>query len=244
MARLFALGYGAWLKRVALTAALIGGASTALSHRLLASGAMSEHVEVSAPILPRVSVLYPAEGNAFPQTQAGVASLAHDAALTFDFLLSACPTTHPEIVVAGPHDPPPSPAQNATNFEALAKCAYNDFVSKPYWIPAVVAQVDGCGTELGTGWHLISEDDVNSLTEADAQALADALSTPNAGSFFGNFYFSLHVWVRGSDGTLMRGDLSPGASPRLSTLPVAATSTTHYESDLALRCIRRTLIAD
>jgi hypothetical protein len=35
-------------------------------------------------------------------------------------------------------------------------------------------------------------------------------------------YFSLHVWVRGNDGSLKRGDLSPGVSARVSTLPVAA----------------------
>lgn len=244
MSRHFLMGYGAWLKRVALTSLVLGGASLAVSPRLRASGTMSEHVEVSAPILPRVSVLYPAEGNAFPQTSAGVAALAHDAALTFDFLLAACPATHPEIVVPGPNDPPTTPAQNATNFEALANCAYSDFVSKPYWIPAVVDQVDLCGTELGTGWHLISEDDVISLTQADMQAMADALTTPNSTTFFGNFYFSLHVWVRGTDGSLMRGDLSPGASTRISSLPVTASSTVHYESDLALRCIRRTMVAN
>jgi hypothetical protein len=48
--------------------------------------------------------------------------------------------------------------------------------------------------------------------------------------------------VRGSDGSLKRGDLSPGVSSRVSELPVAASSTSHYESDLALRCIRRSVV--
>lgn len=202
-----------------------------------------ELVEISAPILPRVSVLYPAEGSNFPQTTADQATLAHDAALTFDFLLPTCAASHPgTIVIPGPGDPPTTPAQNAANFEAIANCAYTDFVSKPYWIPALVDQIDICGTELGTDWHLISEADVSSLSDADLQTITDALSTPNASSYFGNFYFSLHVWVRAADGTLQRGDLSPGVTTRLSVLPVAMTSTTHYESDLSLRCIRRTLI--
>ena len=229
--------------KMMLVADAAAGASVALVPRLRASnGAVVEQVEISAPILPRVSVLYPAEGASFPQTSAAVAALSHDAALTFDFLLGICPATHPGITVPGPNDPPTTPAQNAANFEALASCAYTDFVSKPYWIPALVDQVDICGTELGPTWRLITEEDVNSLTDADAQTLADALSTPNAGSFFGNFYFSLHVWVRGTDGSLKRGDLSPGASPRVTALPVDGTSTTHYESDLGLRCTRTTVV--
>lgn len=228
--------------RVAMLALAVAVASVAIAPRLRASGAVVEQIEISAPILPRVSVLYPAEGANFPTTPAALATLAHDAALTFDFLLGVCPANHPNIVVPGPNDPPTTPAQNASNFEALATCAYNDYVSKPYWIPALVDQVDICATELGAAFHLITEADVNSLTEADAQVLADALSTPNSGGFFGNFYFSLHVWVRGTDGTLKRGDLSPGASPRVTALPIAATSTTHYESDLGLRCIRSTVV--
>jgi hypothetical protein len=234
---------GRWPVRMTWVALAGVGVSIALVPRLHASGsAIVEQVEISAPILPRVSVLYPAEGANFPRASADIATLAHDAALTFDFLLGICPATHAGITIPGPGDPPTTPAQNAANFEALANCAYTDFVSKPYWIPALVDQVDICGTELGPTWHLIGEDDVNNLTETDAQALADALSTPNAGSFFGNFYFSLHVWVRGTDGSLKRGDLSPGASPRVTALPAAATSTTHYESDLGLRCIRSTVV--
>jgi len=208
-----------------------------------ASAAGAEVVEVSAPVLPRVSVLYTAEGNNFPTSPADQATLAHDAALTFDFLLTACSMSHSGIVIPGPGDPPTTPAQNAMNLETVANCAYTDFVSKPYWIPALVDQVDICGTELGSSWHLITEADVNDVTDADAQAMASALSTPNSTSFFGNFYFGLHVWVRATDGTLARGDLSPGVTTRMSALPVSASSTTHYESDMALRCIRRTPVS-
>jgi hypothetical protein len=209
---------------------------------LHADGSAVEHVEVSAPILPRVSILYEHEGQNFPSAPADITALAHDAALTYDFLLGACPAKYPAIVVVGPKDPPTTPDQNATNFEQLAQCAYNEYVSKPYWIPALVDQVDICGTELGASWHLITEADIASITDADAQILASALATPNAQSFFGNLFFSLHVWVRGTDGTLKVGDLTPGASQRMSDSPVSASSTQHYESDLSLRCIRRTVI--
>lgn len=83
---------------------------------------------------------------------------------------------------------------------------------------------------------------MNSFSDADTQVLASALSTPNATSLFGNFYFSLHVWVRGADGSLRRGDLAPGATARVTDLAVDAGSTRHYESDLSLRCIRRATV--
>jgi hypothetical protein len=226
------------MTRMILAVAASLGALSAGARPATASGA--EVVEVSAPILPRVSVLYAAEGNNFPASLADQAALAHQAALTFDFLMTACSMNHTGIVIPGPGDPPTTPAQNAANLETVANCAYTDFVSKPYWIPALVDQVDICGTELGPSWHLITEADVNDVTEADAQAMAAALSTPNSTTFFGNFYFSLHVWVRAAGGSLARADLSPGVTTRMSALPVAATSTTHYESDMALRCIRRT----
>jgi len=46
--------------------------------------------------------------------------------------------------------------------------------------------------------------------------------------------------VRAAGGSLARADLSPGVTDRMAALPVSASSTTHYESDMALRCIRRT----
>src|SRR6185295_10422652 len=122
----------------------------------------------------------------------------------------------------------------------IATCAYQDFVSKPYWIPALVDGVDICGTELGSSWRLVSEDDAASFSEADAEAIAGSLSTPGSSGFFGNFYFGLRVWIRGNDGSLGQGDLSPGVTSRVSALPVPTDSKTHYEGGLALRCIRVT----
>ena len=201
-----------------------------------------ERVEISAPILPRVSVLYPAEGAAFPTTDAGRAALAHQAALTFDFLRDDCAMRNPHIIVRGPTDPPTTAEENAANYDAIATCAYQDFVSKPYWIPTLVATVDICAAELGSTWRPITEADLANFSNSDAGAVAASLSTPGSAGSFGNFYFGLGVWVRGAGGTLRRGDLSPNVSPRVTDLAVAADSTTHYESGLSLRCIRVTSV--
>lgn len=201
-----------------------------------------ERLEVSAPILPKVLVLYQQEGDRFPATQTAQATLAHDSALRYDMLLKECPAKYPGIVTPGPTDPPTTPKQNATNLELIATCSYAEYTAKPYWIPALVDKVDICGAELGADWHLPTEDEVNGLGASDRQELAGALATPNASGFFGNFYFSLSVWVRGSDGSLRMGTLAPGATAPVSDLPVPATSKLHYEGGLALRCIRRTPI--
>jgi hypothetical protein len=208
-----------------------------------ATEAPLEKVEVSAPILPRVLVLYAAEGIKFPATAEAQTALAHDAALTYEFLLQECPAKYPGIVVPGPGEPPTTPAQNTANFEAIATCSYQEYTAKPYWVPALVDKVDICGNELGAGWHLPTEDEVNGFDQADRQQVATALATPNASGFFGNFYFSMSVWVRGKDGGLRVGDLSPAATTRVWDLPVPSTSTTHFEGGIALRCIRRTPVA-
>jgi hypothetical protein len=199
----------------------------------------TEHVEVSEPILPNLKVLYAAEGANFPPPGAARATLAHDAAWTFEYLLQMCQSTHPEIVIPGA-DAATTSAQDATNRGAVGACVSQTSLSKPYWTPALVNDVDICGTEMGNGWHLIEEDDVNSLSDTDAQALSDALSPVIPASGLGNNYFNLSVWVRGNDGSLRRGNLAPGVQPRVTDLPVPATSTVHYEGDLALRCVHRT----
>jgi hypothetical protein len=159
--------------------------------------------------LPNVLVLYAAEGDKFPTSAQAQAALAHDAALTYEFLLRTCPAKYPQIVIPGPGAPRTTPAQNAANFEAIANCAYAEYTAKPYWIPALVDKVDICGNELGPDWHLPTEDEVNDLSESQRRSIAGALATPNASSYFGHFYFSLQIWVRGTNGSLRQGDLSP-----------------------------------
>lgn len=215
-------------------ATFFGGVSS-----LRASEDVMEQVEISAPILPRVLVLYEREGTNFPTTAEERAAHAHASALTYDFLLHECQAAYPGIVIPGAGDPPTSDAQNATNFEQVAQCSYEKYTAKPYWIPALIDTVDICGAELGSTWRLPNEDDVASLSQDDRAQLAAALSTPHAASSWATFYFSLHVWVRKTDGTLGIADLSPTATPVM-PLPSGLDPTVHYEGGVALRCIRRT----
>ncbi len=196
-------------------------------------------VEISAPILPRTTVIY----QTFPTTLEGEQTMAHDASLLFDWLLPQCAPLYPKITLAPTDGTALSPAQLAVNYEQIAQCSYEKFVAKPYWIPKLVDDVDICGTEMGAGWRLITEADLASLAPADFQNVADTWRVPgSAGTVFTTFYMSLEIWVRGDDGTIQAGTLAPDAvGPRVVPLPPGiSSSTTHYEGSLGLRCIRRT----
>lgn len=221
---------------------------------LLAWGASSERVELSGPIFPDVLVLYAQEGGNFPATTQGEADLAHRAALTFPYLVSTCAPSYPAITLDAAGGAALSAQVLAGNYEAVARCAYEQHTAKPYWIPKLVNDVDLCGTELGAGWRLPTEADVSTFSEAELQSLAAALSPARGNGSFGAFYFSMHIYVRGADGSLKQADLTPGFSgTRVGPLPgsngcgagasAAGCSTTHLESDLSLRCIRRTVEA-
>jgi hypothetical protein len=202
-----------------------------------------EQVEISAPILPNVLKLY----TTFPSTLEGEKAMAHDAALTYDALLTECAPDYPAITLPQGAVTTLTPEQIAANYNSVADCSYKKHTAKPYWIPKLVDDVDICGTELGAGWRLITEDDLASLTDADFQFLQDTLIplSQTAGSTgLGTMYFNLHVWVRARDGKLAQGNLSPGDDPnRVTELPFDPASgayTQHYEGSLGLRCIRRT----
>jgi hypothetical protein len=196
-------------------------------------------VAISAPILPRTSVIYAA----FPTTLAGEQQMAHDASLLFDWLIERCAPLYPTITLAPADGTPLTQAQLATNYDQVGLCAYQQYVAKPYWIPKLVDDVDICGTEMGPGWRLITEADLASLTEADFQKLADTWSLSGAaGGGLGFFYSTLAIWVRAADGTIQSGTLQPGitGSHTFPLPPGVSTSTEHYEGGLGLRCIRNT----
>ena len=202
-----------------------------------AQAVIREQIEISAPILPRTKVIY----TAFPSTLEGEKSMAHDAALLFDWLLEQCAPLYPRITLA-PTGTGLSDEQLATNYGEVGRCAYEQYTAKPYWIPKLVDDVDICGTEMGPGWRLITEADLSSLTDADFQALARKWSPPGAGSELSFFFSALAIWVRADDGTIKAGTLAPGAGAgRVTPLGVSgAELMDHYEGNLALRCIRRT----
>jgi hypothetical protein len=212
-----------------------------------------ERIDISAPILPQVMLLYGYEGPNFPSTLLDEQDLAHGAALVFETLLEDCRTNVAYDgayagITAAPADgePPLTATELATNYNLVAHCAYDRYTAKPYWIPKLVDDVDVCGTELGAGWGMISEPDLADLSEDDFTFIQSTLSTAAGDSYWGGFYFSLRVYVRAADGTLQVGDLTPGVTPRVIPLPatVDGTATSHLEgvggAPVVLRCLRRT----
>lgn len=203
-----------------------------------------EFVEISASILPKVLVLYKQEGANFPKTLQGMQKLAHDAALTFDFLLAACKPKYSGITLQ-PADAtkPLTKDQMWANFNLVAQCSYEQYTAKPYWIPKLVDQVDICQTELGHGWRLLAEADIVGFTPAEITTVADALTSK--GERWGGFYFSLAVYLRGLDGILKLGQIKVGGVIN----PIPANSCGggcngedvwlhHLEGGFVLRCIR------
>ena len=198
---------------------------------------------LSAPIFPQVLTLYAAEGANFPVSAEDRAALVDAAALTFRFLIGHCSEADGKYAIT----PAPTTADEiANNYSEIARCAYEQFTAKPYWIPQLVEEVDICARTLGEEWHLLSEKDVAAFSEDDFAFIEKTLAGVGGESNWGNFYFSLHAYVRSSDGTLARADLTPGVTgPRITPLAVAPGTEAwarHLEGDLSLRCIRSEVV--
>ena len=215
-----------------------------------------EEIEISAPILPDITIIYPAQGEDFPTTLVAEAQLMSDASLLFGDLLQDCATNpayagqYAGITLQSPSGPDLTPDQINTNYDLVARCSYEQHSAKPYWIPQLVSDVDICAEKYGVGWRLISEQDIETFSESDFQFLHDTLAGVNAD--FTSFYFGLKVFVRGNDGTLKIGLLDPGIPPpRVTPLPADINSDGvvtendfkyHFEAGggAGLRCIPRT----
>ena len=219
---------------------------------LLASTAASavEVVEISAPIFPKVLVLYAGEGSNYPVSQAAREQLAADSALTYATLLTTCAALpqYSALALQTPTAPVLSALQLNTNYQVVAQCSYEQYTAKPYWIPQLVNDVDICESQLGQEWHLLAESDLATFTNADyvffQNTLTEASNANNNTTFWGSFYFGLKVFLRAADGSIKAGDLAPGVAQRVSTLtyPQGLGPLHHYEGGLALRCIRRTQV--
>ena len=245
---------GPALSFVAAAALLVAGAPEAQADPTLAG------LYLSAPIVPNTSVLYPQEGASYPATLAGEQALASSAAVTFETLLAACPTLTP--TGGGSYDidvttPSPTLARLQLNYDSVARCAYEHYTAKPYWIPALVDHVDICATSLGTGWRLPTEAEVLALSADDLSALAGAYD-PSAPTFssFGGMYFAMKMYVRGAAADaagyypLKVANLNPGASVPIDELrdgtgavmaPTSAAFTRHNEGGVVLRCVSGSL---
>lgn len=211
-------------------------------------------LEFSAPITPRTDVLYAAEGAKYPSAPADQAALAHNASLTFKFLLSQCAADYPGTKQPTSDAEVLSAPQLNRNFNAVAQCAYEKFTAKPYWIPQLINDVDICATELGSDWRLPTEADVTGLKAEDIAFLGSTLTDIASGTgmmpgawTWGSYYFSLTCYVRGSDGTLKLGDLGSGVADRVTALGIAADQykdhLEHLGNPLSLRCVRRTKLS-
>ncbi len=227
------------------------------SLRLLSTA--TQALEISAPILPRVDVLYEAEGPAYPASQQEREALADDATLLFPDLLVACQ-------VAGYAIKPLSGSLTQSdllaNYEQVALCAYELYTAKPYWIPKLLLDVDICTRRLGGEWRMIQEADLAAITADQYQqiaALLPAPSDPMRAAWY-EYYFTQLAFVITSAGGIARVDLSPTATARISplrtggcsptaealgyctpTTPIGSDLTRHLEPDapgLTLRCIR------
>ena len=204
-------------------------------------------LEFSAPINPRVFVLYGGDGANYPTTPSGEAALAHSAALTYPYLLAACVADYPGIKIPASDKEVLSPMQLNLNYNLVAECAYTKYISKPYWIPQLIDDVDICGTELGADWRLPTEADLATLKDSDYDFINRTLTLVNTGMLPGQYnsgaiYFALNTYLRGADGTLKLGDLTSGVTNRVTDLAVPANQ---YKDalqrlGLALRCVRRT----
>lgn len=207
---------------------------------VLPDGTGTTIFELSAPILPKVADVYSHQGASYPTNPADEQALVQNAALLFDFLLTDCAAKHPAITLPAAMGAPLTPEQLNTNYFEVAKCAY-DYGSKPVWIPMMIHDVSLCELAMGPEWHLLSQSDLASFTADDYRRFAELLPVGDS-PYHPGLYFSLDVYVRGSDGRLKLGKLAPG-----SDLSLQDISDTELNQKLNLtpylpRCIRRMLV--
>ena len=167
--------------------------------------------QVSAPVLPDSVIWQYKGGEGYPGSVAEATALVRDTTYTYEFLLSACAPTYPTITLSA--DPSTlTEAQLETNYDQVSRCAYEKYFTKPYWMPQILDDVDVCALKLGTGWRLLSEADLDGLSEADFQLFQETMTIGAGDDWFPRqFYFSLDVYLRGRDGKLKWGDMTPGA---------------------------------
>ena len=201
----------------------------------------NRQVAISAPILPNSVVWQYKGGSGYPATTMDAVALVRDTTYDYEFLLNACQKTHPTIVVPT-QDHPLTPAEIATNYDQVSRCAYEQYGAKPYWMPQILDDVDVCQVKLGAGWRLLAEDDLALFTEADYQTFKDTMTIAQGTDWFPRqFYFSLDAYLRGHNGTLKAGNLNPGAV-HVGPLPIGKGQMKDlYVGDghpIGVRCVR------
>jgi len=200
-------------------------------------------IEISAEILPNAVVWQYKGGDGYPPTVAELQQLVNDSTYSFPTLLTACAAKDPSIVIRA--DQALTPAELASNYTAVAECAYRDYGAKPYWMPQILNDVDVCASKLGGAWHLLAASDLASLTEADYQGLQDTLAVAAkplvAGQFPTSFYYALTTYLRDANGQLALANLTPNAV-HISPLPIATSAYRDLylgqDDKIVVRCAR------
>ncbi len=200
-------------------------------------------LELSAPLFPDAVVFQQFQD---PSLYAGLSdaervALIDDDVRVFEDLLTLCAADYPAITLQTEGGPALDSEQIKANYDEVARCGYELYGAKPYWVPHHVSDVDVCARKLGADWRLPTEDDVLSWTEDDLQFFQDTLTVPDNGEFPEHFYYSLDIYVRASDGSLALGNLAPGAD-HVTPLPVSgADLDALYIGNgrpIGLRCVR------
>ncbi|HEY3450196.1 MAG TPA: hypothetical protein VGK67_27830 [Myxococcales bacterium] len=175
------------------------------------SGAIATHAlgQISAPLLPDMIVWQYKGGSGYPASTAEAVALVRDTTYTYGFLLTVCARTHPEITLST--DPSALTAEQLrANYDHVARCAYEEYGAKPYWMPQILNDVDVCALKLGAGWRLLSEADLDAFSEEDFLLFKNTMTGESADGFT-QFYFSLNAYARARDGSIRWADLNPGA---------------------------------
>jgi len=92
---------------------------SALALLASATASAAELVEISAPIFPKVLVLYAGEGTNYPSTQPARETLVANSALTYSTLLNTCASQpqYAAIALQTPANPALSALQLSTNYQ-------------------------------------------------------------------------------------------------------------------------------
>lgn len=194
----------------------------------LAGAAGAQTIEISAPLFPKVPVLYAHQADAYPADSEGQLALASEALMSFPWLRGACADLGYSIVEEG--DVPLSADETIKNYNEVARCSYEQFTAKPYLIPQLVSDVDLCASTLGEGWRMPTEAEVLAFPPEVFTTAAEVL-TVAAGSepSWGSFYFSLAVYVLGDSGQLRIANFHPDAAKRVYDLQESVEFKRHLE---------------
>ncbi len=216
-------------------------------------------ITISAPLFPISAVIYELESPNYPDDPAAVSAWLDDRQGVYSFqeMLTSCSSIPPysdEILI--PDDRELTPVEITTMYNAVAACSYDQdagFGSKPYWIPQIILDVDLCQNELGDGWSLMTEEFVRSRSPQFFEELKETHAAEDRGDDHASFYFSLAVYIQGSDGLLKVATLEPGdpEPARIRELPDDVDYKSHieqpfreessgswYDQTIVLRCVR------